>query len=82
LSALQVPADQQEEFLRHACSRWREIGFAPTGDSYCPIDKVRHVNSEYIPATLRRRNNVAALPKESGSQKVAALFGVQTVETK
>jgi|SRR5208337_4786895 len=43
-SALQVPADQQED----------------------------------LPSTLRRRINVAALPKESGSRKVGALFGVQT----
>ena len=50
------------------------------GEKYCPVQEVRHVDSEDIPATLCRRVNVAALPKRSGNQKVEALFGIKAIE--
>jgi hypothetical protein len=74
-------ADVRDSAARERFIRTGEIfARSPTGDNYCSIEKVRHVDSEDIPAALRRRINVAALPKRSGSQKVLALFGVQTVE--
>jgi hypothetical protein len=48
-SALQVPAAQQEEFLRQQFG-----GTAGSGScSGCLMDGVRHLDSEDIPATFR-----------------------------
>ena len=50
------------------------------GEQYCPVDKLWHVDSEDIPTALLKNLSVVTLPKRSGSQKVAALFGVRAVE--
>ena len=74
-------ADLRDSAARERFVRTGEmLARSPVGDKYFPIEQVRHVDSEDIPAALRRRINVATLPKRSGSQKVEALFGVQTVE--
>ena len=74
-------ADLRDSAARERFVRTGEmLARSPVGDKYFPIEQVRHIDSEDIPAALRRRINVAALPKRSGSQKVLALFGVQTVE--
>jgi hypothetical protein len=66
----------RERFVRSG----KMLARSPMGDNYVPIEEVRHIDSEDIPAALRRRINVAALPKRSGTQKVKALFGVRAVE--
>jgi hypothetical protein len=66
----------RERFVRSG----KMLARSPMGDNYLPIEEVRHIDSEDIPAALRRRVNVAALPKRSGAQKVRALFGVRAVE--
>ncbi|MGB6631898.1 MAG: hypothetical protein WBE52_11705 [Terriglobales bacterium] len=74
-------ADLRDSAARERFVRTGEmLARSPVGDKYFSIEQVRHVDSEDIPAALRRRINVATLPKRSGSQKVEALFGVQTVE--
>jgi hypothetical protein len=74
-------ADLRDSAARERFGRAGKIlARSPEGDKYLPIEQVRHIDSEDIPAALRRRINVAALPKRSGSQKVEALFGVRSVE--
>ena len=50
------------------------------GEQYFPVNQLWHVDSEDIPSALLKDLNVVSLPKRSGSQKVAALFGVRSVE--
>jgi hypothetical protein len=51
-----------------------------TGEKYCLVQEVKHVDSEDIPANLCKKVNVAALPKRSGNQKIEAIFGVKAIE--
>ena len=49
-------------------------------EKYWPVSEVWHVDSEDIPAALCGKLKVVTLPKRSGGQKVAGLFGVKAVE--
>ena len=66
----------RERFIRSGKIWARTEG----GEQYCPVQETRHVDSEDIPTSLCKNLNVAALPKRSGTQKVAALFGVKAIE--
>jgi Domain of unknown function (DUF3883) len=56
---------------------WARYGLE---EKYWPVSDVWHVDSEDIPAALCRKLKVVTLPKRSGAQKVAAVFGVKAVE--
>ncbi len=66
----------RERFFKHG-QMWAR---SPVGEHYYPVAKLWHVDSEDISNALLKNLNVVALPKRSGSQKVAALFGVHAVE--
>jgi hypothetical protein len=75
--ATDVTGSPAREKFRKQGQMWAR---SPEGERYCPVAQIWHVDSEDIPNALLKNLNVVALPKRSGSQKVAALFCVPAVE--